>query len=480
MRSTDHALILALAGAALGALFACEDGTHVTHEGVSADAGTRDVSPIDADPEPVLGEDELAALAALSPNTLPAPPPDASNRFADDPRAARFGQKLFFETGFSGKLLDGDNDGSANALGKRGDTGKVSCAGCHVPDAGFLDNRTLGAQISLGAGWGLRRAPSLLDVGQAKLVMWDGRHDALYNQVFGPLESAVEMNGSRLFAAQVVFDRHRADYEGVFGPLPPLDDTTRFPRLTAEQSGCSPKKVDTSHVCNGTTHGMPNDGAEYDGLTPADQHAVTEVIVNVGKAIGAYERLLACGPGRFDAWMHGKSDALTRSERRGAQLFVGRGQCVRCHNGPFFSDQAFHVVGLKPTAVAVVFVDADDHGAKVGIAAAQADPLNVRGPFSDGDDGRLPTLPPDDRTEGAFRTPILRCVARRPSFMHTGQLTKLDDVVAFFARGGDPFGYFGTRELAPLALDARDQRDLVAFLGTLDGEGPPPSLRSKP
>ena len=52
---------------------------------------------------------------------------------------------------------------------------------------------------------------------------------------------------------------------------------------------------------------------------------------------------------------------------------------------------------------------------------------------------------------GAFRTPILRCVAQRPSFMHTGQLATLAEVVAFFARGGDPFGYPGTSEIARLA-----------------------------
>ena len=32
----------------------------------------------------------------------------------------------------SGQLLDGDNDGTAAALGKVGETGKVACAGCHT------------------------------------------------------------------------------------------------------------------------------------------------------------------------------------------------------------------------------------------------------------------------------------------------------------------------------------------------------------
>jgi cytochrome c peroxidase len=79
-------------------------------------------------------------------------------------------------------------------------------------------------------------------------------------------------------------------------------------------------------------------------------------------------------------------------------------------------------------------------------------------------------------TEGAFRTPTLRCVARRPSFMHTAQLRTLADVVAFFDRGGDRAGYPGTNELAPLRLSADEQQDLVAFLQTLEGPGPAAAL----
>ena len=83
---------------------------------------------------------------------------------------------------------------------------------------------------------------------------------------------------------------------------------------------------------------------------------------------------------------------------------------------------------------------------------------------------------------GAFRTPILRCVSQRPSFMHTGQMATLGEVVAFFAQGGDPFGYPGTNELAgvSLGLSAQDQTDLVAFLRALDGPGPAAQLRSPP
>jgi cytochrome c peroxidase len=199
----------------------------------------------------------------------------------------------------------------------------------------------------------------------------------------------------------------------------------------------------------------------------------------MGKSVGAYERLLSCGPGRFDQWVHGQSGTLSASEQRGAEVFIGKGNCVSCHSGPFMSDQQFHNVGLQPQDVAVVFIDANDQGAATGLAAAIADPLNVRGKFSDGDDGRLPSTVSPGMT-GSFRTPMLRCASLRPSFMHTGQLSSLTQVVSFFASGGNEFGYPGTNELSALQLSAQDQQDLVAFLGTLTGPGPSANLLTKP
>jgi cytochrome c peroxidase len=445
--------------------------------GSNAGGGAAGQSATDDDPEPILDEETRAALAALSSPQLPAPPADTSNAWADDLAAAAFGQVLFFDPGFSGALLDGDNDGSRSALGLKGDTGKVACAGCHQPEAGFSDARTIRKQISLGSGWGLRRAPSLLDVGQSALIMWDGRRDSLFSQVFGPLESAVEMNSSRLYAAQQVFLHHQATYEAVFGELPPFDDITRFPVLSAVEIGC--QQLDKDSQCTGVQRGSPGDGAEYDALSAADQDALTRVWVNVGKALGAYERLLTCGFGRFDAFVHGDEQALSRAERRGAALFVGKAACNGCHSGPYLSDEAFHNVGLQPQVVATVFLDANDPGASVGLAKAQTDSLNVAGPYSDGDDGRLPKLLPGALL-GAFRTPRLRCVEGRPSFMHTGQLLTLAEVVEFFDRGGDHFGFPGQNELNPLGLTARERADLVAFLSTLTGPGPAQALLSPP
>lgn len=443
--------------AALAIACAAEAPLPAGGEGVDAMTGGVDAT---GEPPP--------ALVALSPPDWWIPPPDPSNAWGDDDAAAHLGRAIFFDGDFSGRLLDTDNDGTSGALGHVGETGKVSCASCHMPEVGFLDDRSHGKAISLAAGWGTRRAPSLLGVGHATVVMWDGRHDTLYNQLFGALESTFEMNGSRLHAAQVIAGgRHRVAYETIFGALPAVIDG--LPAVTAAEIGCDGLGAGARCV------GRPGDGGVYDGLSAEQKDAVTRVVVNVGKAIAAYERKLTCGPGRFDAWVHGDADAMTAEEQAGARLFVGKAGCVSCHGGPRLTDEQFHNVGLAPGPVAYGFVDRDDRGAAVGLAAAIADPLNVEGSYSDGDDGRLPAaVDPAGPMLGAFRTPSLRCVASRPTFMHTGHLGTLEGVVAFFDRGGDPEGFPGVSELAghALGLTVEERAQLVAFLGALEGERP--------
>jgi cytochrome c peroxidase len=280
--------------------------------------------------------------------------------------------------------------------------------------------------------------------------------------------------------AEQIFDKYKTEYESLFGALPPLDDVTRFPPLSAARTGCIPQnRTNPTPICDGPFHGMPGDQAEFDGMTRADQIAVTMVVANAGKAIAAYERRLSCGPTAFDAWLRG-DEALSAAAQRGAALFVGKGECVSCHSGPFLSDQRFHNVGLAPALVQQDFIDANDRGAATGIVQLRASPLSSAGSFSDGSDGRIPPAP-TAAMEGAFRTPILRCVSQRPTFMHTGQLRTLPEVVAFFDRGGDPAGaYPGTSELHPLGLYPQDESDLAAFLNALDGPGPTAALKGAP
>lgn len=406
-----------------------------------------------------------ARLEALSPKELPGPVPDPTNRYADDPAAAALGQKFFFDTRFSGPLLDSDNNGLPGTLGMKGDTGRVSCASCHNPRTVFDDRRSPKAQISLGAGWTRRRSPSLLDVGQATLLMWDGRRDTGYSQIFGVIQNPLEFNSSLTFVAQQIERYYRAEYERVFGPMPEL---AQLSPIAPEDAGCLALET---------------------GPTPApclkqlDEDArVTRVIVNVGKALSAYQRLLACGPSRFDQWVHGDETALSADEQAGAELFVRVG-CDSCHSGPYLSDQKFHNVGAANRSVNII-EPFDDPGAGLALQAALADPVNSKSEYSDGDDGRLDEFLKMDPEEyrGAFRTPTLRCVGRRPSFLHAGQARTLEDVVYFFNKGGDQRGYQGQKssKMVPLALESNQIKQLVAFLRALEGVGPTEELRAAP
>jgi cytochrome c peroxidase len=446
------ALVVALSGVELGCAVA------------PAESGAPDGSTPEPPAGPDLPADVLVRLRALSPAELPAARPDPTNAYADDLQAAKLGHALFFDSRFSGPLLDSDNDGAPGTLGLQGDVGKVSCQGCHNAGAGFLDNRSPRGQISLASGWTRRRTPSLLDMGQATILAWDGRRDTAYNQIFGVIESPLEFNSSRLFVAQQLARYYQDEYEAIFGALPALD---AYESLEASDAGCAELPADP------VVERCPKPGH--------DDPEVVQILVNMGKAIGAYERHLGCGPSRFDAWLHGDADALGADEQAGAVVFVKAG-CDTCHAGPAFSDQKFYNVGaanLQPNFIEPY----DDPGAAAGLVAAVADPLNARGPYSDGDDGRLDFVGDDvSALEGAFRTPGLRCVSRRPSFLHAGQKRSIEDVILLFNRGGDSLGFRGTKDplMVPLGLSDEERAQLAAFLRALDGPGPHPEWLATP
>lgn len=141
------------------------------------------------------------AIEKLSLASLPRLPPDPSNRFADDPRAADLGHALFFDRGLSA-------DGS------------VSCATCHMPRRNFQD----GLPVARGLGRTRRRTMPLAGVAYARWLFWDGRRDSLWAQALTPLESRVEHGITRAFAVRHVARRHRRAYERVFGPSRGVDE----------------------------------------------------------------------------------------------------------------------------------------------------------------------------------------------------------------------------------------------------------------
>jgi cytochrome c peroxidase len=344
-----------------------------------------DGTPVPRTPLPTLVDgrftnDQWEMIQAMA--TVPAPPADPTNAHADDPAAASLGRDLFGDMRLS-------------------PSGTQSCAMCHMASRSFTDGLPTGMGISTGD----RNTPTALFTAHNRWLFWDGRADSQWAQALGPPENPGEMNSSRLFIAHVIADHYAAQYEAIFGPLPPLADTTRFPAA-----------------------GRPGDST-YDGMTAADQNAVTRVYVNVGKSIEAFERTLTFPETAFDRYARGDFNAMSVAARDGLEQFAYDG-CIGCHYGPMLTDDSFHNIGM-PTGRRD---GAPDRGRIDAIAQLLASPFRSDGPLSD-----APRPSPivdavvDPEMLGQFHTPTLRGVALTGPWGHGGTFTDLESVIIHYA-----------------------------------------------
>ena len=406
-------------------------------------------------------EVERATLLSLWLGNLPPPPPPApGNAVADDPLAQRLGHRLFFDVRLS-----------AN--------GQVSCATCHQPARRFTD----GVVLAQGLAVGELNTMSLVGAAHSPWFFWDGRKDSLWSQALSPLESPIEQGIDRAAIARLIADdpMYRAGYEELFGS-PPHSET-------------------------------PN--------------AATETFVNVGKALEAYQRLLMSGETAFDryvesiaanarmertpiatgefaygpslsapgpvmppsaglsneldgavpsgpravarAGMFAASDndagpGLSRRQTEGLRLFIGKAQCLNCHNGPLLTNFEFHNTGVLPAPGRL-----PDKGRVAGIALALGDPFNCLGSHSDagpGDCAELRFARTGADLIGARKTPSLRNLGGTEPFMHAGQLGTIAQVLDHYNRAKPAI--VGHNEAKPLNLLPYELRRLEAFLETLD------------
>jgi cytochrome c peroxidase len=195
------------------------------------------------------------------------------------------------------------------------------------------------------------------------------------------------------------------------------------------------------------------------------------VFVNMGKAIEAYERTLLPAETRFDIYVtelssENGSNVLTADEVAGLKLFIGKADCVRCHNGPLFTDFEFHNTGVPPAEG-----EAPDMGWVAGLPLMLADEFGCKGAWSDASPAggcvdRRYLVEGLDNQVGAFKTPTLRGVATRGPYMHAGQFTTLDQVVRHYSAA--PSAAVGTSVLIPSNLTDDEVKQLVAFLWTLN------------
>jgi cytochrome c peroxidase len=391
----------------------------------------------DEKPEVKLGEwsgEELEIIASLSPP--PKLPPSPGNRVADDPAARDLGHKLFFDTRLS-------------------ESGEMSCATCHQPELYFTDGLETPEGIK-------RHTPSIIGAQYLPFLFWDGHKDSLWAQVLSPIENPDEQGLNRLALAHVIHKHYKAEYEAIFGALPDLMDLGRFP------AKAMPLEFDSRNPLN----------VAWVGMMTVDRDAINTVAANVGKSIAAYERMLFPRAAPFDAYVETLLEGdttggghLSDDAQRGLRAFIGKAQCVNCHNGPLLTDKSFHNLVL-PRQQNATF---GDLGRSLGAAKVKMDPFRCGEDYSDTEScEELDHLDPKfEDFFNAFKTPSLRNVAKTAPYMHTGQFASLEEVVSFYRTLPDEKDAFGHRELVLKLLDRSvDTGELVAFLESLTGPLP--------
>lgn len=268
----------------------------------------------------------------------------------------------------------------------------ISCAFCHNPGTGFADPRQ--TSIGVGGGVGGRQSPTVYNTGLNHVQFWDGRARSLEEQAIGPIHNPVEMaeTHEHVVAKLGKIKGYQQQFRAVFG---------------------------------------------------------TDVnLQGIAEAIAAYERTVLSTNSAFDKYVLGEQKAMDEAAVRGLGLFKGKARCILCHNGPNFTDNQFHNLGVPQV-----------------------------GPMKE-DLGRF-AVSRAEKDRGAFKTPTIRSITETAPYMHDGAFKTLEEVVEFMDQGGGSNPNLSPL-VKPLNLTAEEKSDLVAFLKALAGEPIPFSMPKLP
>jgi cytochrome c peroxidase len=278
--------------------------------------------------------------------------------------------------------------------------GKRSCASCHVPGKAFTDGQTKALQVDEHSVLP-RNTPTLWNASLQKNFFYDSRKRKLDDVVMEVLSNDKEMNTGADKAAQK------------------LAGSTTYTAMFV---------------------------AAYDGNA-----SITDK--NITNAIAMYVRTLISYNSRFDQYMRGVTDKMTKAEINGFNLFMGKAKCATCHYVPLFN-------GSKPPSYYY------QESEVIGVPAS-TDTLHA---VLDSDIGRGPIMHLSF-FDHAFKTPTLRNIALTAPYMHNGVYKTLEEVVDFYDRGGGLGLHIDIpNQTLPgdrLQLTKTEKKQLVAFMGTL-------------
>lgn len=255
---------------------------------------------------------------------------------------------------------------------------QIACASCHKQEFAFSDG---GKAVSEGVEGrkGSRNAPGLANVGYRKSLFWEGGAPRLEMQAVGPITAHDEMN----MDPPVLVEKLKAipEYAQAF--------KQNFP----------------------------------DGLS----------MLNITKAISAFERTLVSSDSPWDRYREGDQGAMSPAALRGMDLFFSeKADCFHCHIGHNFTNEDVANNGLY-----TVYPD-------IGLAR----------------------ISNKDEDVGKFKTPSLRNVELTAPYMHDGSIKTLREVVKHYNDGGQP-NLNADPLMRPLGLSEQEIDDLVEFMKAL-------------
>lgn len=360
--------------------------------------------------------------------------------------------------------------------------GTVSCSTCHTPKEGFSDASKTSKGI--GGSLGGMNAPTVMNSAFNRFQFWDGRADTLEAQSQGPVQNNVEMFDSKGKPWDEAIkrirksERYADQFEKEFGHKATRDSAAKA-IATYERTVLVGNAITDRADVAARVRAEEEETNKFEPQAKDFEKVLKDVVA--AKDTHVLQAL------KLDA----AADAATiadaaKSINNGRVLFFNKARCNSCHVGETFTDHTFHNLG-------------------VGTADGKVKP---------GQEGRFAAQPlgaKDISLYGAFKTPALRGLLASKPYMHDGSEKTLEDVVAFYEKGGvaneflDPkmrdfdaekaymaANKSGAKYTGPepkvftkggwpiipkvLGLTDQEKKDLVMYLRALEGEAIDPVL----
>ncbi|MGD9645233.1 MAG: cytochrome c peroxidase [Pirellulales bacterium] len=297
--------------------------------------------------------------------------------------------------------------------GRLSSDGTISCASCHDPAEGWARHTQFG--IGVDDQQGGRNSPVSYNRILSDLQFWDGRAASLEEQAKGPIQNPIEMANTHEKCIETVqgIEGYRLQFEKIFGGPVTIDGIAQAIASFERCAVSGPAPFDY-----------------YEQLRAYEGQDVEALKEDDPELYALYEKAKA------DADAH----PMSESARRGRDLFFGdKASCTACHVGPNLTDEKYHNLGVGMDA------ETPDLGRYV--------------------------ISNDEKERGAFKTPTIRNVATSAPYMHDGSQKTLEEVMAWYDKGGHPNKWLDPK-IKKLDLTDQEEQDIVEFMKACTGDFP--------